>query len=145
VLHPVTCLKTCHFAACFTLLSTSISIYYVKTAACFFSPSCRSSFLSWVHESLSTFDPRLLTTKLICSNSHSGAATLSAPMMLSISVLLICFCFFYLRNPSFLSVDHLNSKIYTICRSSLIATPSGRLPQKRFAQKNPGSRLYRAS
>jgi len=32
VLHAVTCLKTCHFAACFTILWTSISIFYVNTA-----------------------------------------------------------------------------------------------------------------
>ena len=32
-----------------------------------------------------------------------------------------------------------------ICRSSFIATPSGRLPQKQFTKKDPGSRLYRAS
>ena len=31
VLHSVTCLKTCHFAACFTILWTSISVFYVKT------------------------------------------------------------------------------------------------------------------
>jgi len=28
----LTCLKTCHFAACFTILWTSISVFYVKTA-----------------------------------------------------------------------------------------------------------------
>jgi len=44
--------------------------------------------------------------------------------------------------PSF---DRLNPKIYTICRASLIATPSGRLPQKRFTRKDSGSKLYRAS
>ena len=32
VLHSVMCLKTCHFAACFTILYTSISIFYVNTA-----------------------------------------------------------------------------------------------------------------
>jgi len=32
VLHSVTCLKTCHFAACFTIPWTSISFFYVKTA-----------------------------------------------------------------------------------------------------------------
>ena len=32
VLHFVTCLKTSHFAACFTILYTSISIFYVNTA-----------------------------------------------------------------------------------------------------------------
>jgi len=53
-------------------------------------------------------DPRLPTTKLICSNSHSGAATLSALMML------LRFSFasasFTSRNPSSLSVDRLNLK-----------------------------------
>jgi len=32
VLHCVMCLKTCHFAACFTILWTSISVFYVNTA-----------------------------------------------------------------------------------------------------------------
>ena len=32
VLHSVTCLKTCHFAACFTSLWTSIPVFYVNTA-----------------------------------------------------------------------------------------------------------------
>jgi len=32
VLHSVTCLKTCHFADCFTILWTSISTFYVNTA-----------------------------------------------------------------------------------------------------------------
>jgi len=32
VLHSVTCLKTCHFTACFTSLRTSISVFYVNTA-----------------------------------------------------------------------------------------------------------------
>jgi len=32
VLHSVMCLKTCHFAACFTILWTSISVFYVNTA-----------------------------------------------------------------------------------------------------------------
>ena len=84
-------------------------------------------------------------TKLICSNSHFRAAALSAPMML-----LCCQCSFASagftsRNPSSLSVDRLNSKICTICTASLIATPSGRLPQKRFTKKAAGSRLYRVS
>jgi len=94
-------------------------------------------------EVASTTDPRLVTTKLICSNSHAGAAALSAPMML------LCCSFasasFTSRNPSSLSVDRLNSHIHTIFRASLIATPSGRLPQKQFTKKDPGSRLYRVS
>ena len=32
VLHSVMCLKICHFAACFTILWTSISVFYVDTA-----------------------------------------------------------------------------------------------------------------
>jgi len=32
VLHSVTCLKTCHFTACLTLLWTSISVFCVNTA-----------------------------------------------------------------------------------------------------------------
>ena len=32
VLHSVTCLKTCHFAACFTSLWTSVSVFYVQNA-----------------------------------------------------------------------------------------------------------------
>ena len=32
VLHSVMCLNTCHFAACFTILWTSISVFYVNTA-----------------------------------------------------------------------------------------------------------------
>jgi len=70
-------------------------------------------------------------------------AALSALMML-------LFCSFAsasftARNPSSLAVDRLNSKIYTIFRASLIATPSGRLPQRRLTKKNSGSRLCRAS
>jgi len=32
VLHSVTCLKICHVTACFTLLRTPISVFYVNTA-----------------------------------------------------------------------------------------------------------------
>ena len=32
ILYSVTCLKTCHFTACFTSLWTSISVFYVNTA-----------------------------------------------------------------------------------------------------------------
>ena len=75
------------------------------------------------------------------SNSHVGAGALNTPMMLS------CCSFasasFTSRNPSCLSVDCLNSNLYTIYRALLIATPSGRLPQKRFTKKDTGSRLYR--
>jgi len=46
-----------------------------------------------VYKSLSTTDLRLPTTKLICLNSHFGAAAFSALMML------ICFCFFHLWEP----------------------------------------------
>jgi len=94
----------------------------------FFFPSCTSIFLSLVKKSLSTTDLWLPITNLICSNSYIRAAALSALMTL------LCYSFastsFTLRNSSSLSVDRLNSKIYTICISSLIANPSSRLPQK---------------
>ena len=65
---------------------------------------------------------------------------LSAPMMF------LCCSFasasFTFRSPLSLSVDHLKSKLYTIRRASLITTPSGHLPQKRFMKKDTGSRLY---
>jgi len=32
VLHSFMCLKTCHFAVCFTILWTSISVFYINTA-----------------------------------------------------------------------------------------------------------------
>jgi len=74
-----------------------------------------------------TINPRSPTTKLICSHHHFGAAALSAPMMLW------CCPFasasFTCRNPSSLSVDCIISKIYSICRASLIATPSGPAPK----------------
>ena len=60
-------------------------------------------------------------------------------------VLLICFCFSHLSEPLVPVCWPLKFKIYTICISSLIATPSSCLPQKRFTKKDPGSRLYRAS
>jgi len=40
------------------------------------------------------------------------------------------------------SVDHLNSKICTICRAQLIAKPSFGLPQKQSMKRDTGSRLY---
>jgi len=64
-------------------------------------------------------------------------------------MMLLCCWFasasFTSRNPSSLSVDCLDSNIYMICRTSLIATPSGRLSQKRFTKKDSGSRLYSGS
>ena len=59
-------------------------------------------------------------------------------------VLLICFYFFHLYKPlrHSQSVDHLNSKICTICRAQLIATPSFCLPQKQSMKRDTGSRLY---
>jgi len=52
-------------------------------------------------------DPRVPTTKLVCSNTYVGAIALSAPMML------LCYSFasasFTSRNPSCLSVDRLIS------------------------------------
>jgi len=65
--------------------------------------------------------------KIFFSNSHFGAAALSALMVL------LCCSFasasFTFRNPLSLSVDRSNSKIYSICRFLLIATPSSRLFQ----------------
>ena len=132
---PCTCWRKdtitwlCALHTCVTWSAKSLSLF----------PSCTSSFLSLVEKSLSTTDLWLPATKLICSNSNFGAAALSAPMML-----LCCSfasAFSTSRNPSFLSVDRLNFKIYTICRSSLIAIPSGSLPQKRFTKKDTGSRI----
>ena len=64
-------------------------------------------------------------------------------------MMLLCCSFasasFTSRSPSSLSVDHLNYHIYAICSASLIATPSGRQPNKRFTKKHAGSKLYRVS
>jgi len=49
------------------------------------------------------------------------------------------------RNSSSLVVDCWKSKIHTICRASLIETPSGGLPQNRFTKKDWGLKLYHAS
>ena len=66
-------------------------------------------FLSFLH---STTDPRPPTIKSIYSRFHVGAAALSAPRMR------VCCLFasdsFTSWNSSSLSVDRLNSKIYTI-------------------------------
>jgi len=64
--------RLCTSHTCVTWPAKSLSIFI----------SCTSSFLSLVWKSLSTTDPRLPTTKLMCSDSHFGADTLSAPMML---------------------------------------------------------------
>ena len=48
-------------------------------------------------------------------------------------------------NLSSLSVDRLNSKIYTICRSSVIVSLSGRLPKIKLAEKDTGPKLSRVS
>ena len=107
-----------------------------------FFPLVHQAFLSLV-KSLSTTDPLLPTTKLICSNFHFEAAALSAPIML-----LCCSfasAFSTSRNPTSLFVDRLNPNIYTIYRASLIATQSGRLPRKRFTKNAAGSKMYRVS
>jgi len=63
-------------------------------------------------------------------------------------MLLLCCSFasasFTSRNTTSLSVDSLNSETHTVCRASLTATPSGRLPQKRswFTKKAVGLKLY---
>jgi len=116
---PRTCWKRdtitrlCASHACVTWSAKSLSFF----------PSCTSSFLSSVQKSPLTTDPRLPTTKLVCSNSHFGAAALSALMML------LCCPFASAsvtsRNLSSLSV-RLNCKIDTICRFSLIAAPEER-------------------
>jgi len=45
----------------------------------------------------------------------------------NVFVLPLCFCFFHLSEPLVLYIGPSNSNIYTICKASLIATPSGRL------------------
>jgi len=45
------------------------------------------------------------------------------------------------RSSSSLSVQRSNSTMHTICRASLTATPSGRLPQMWFPKKDTGSKL----
>ena len=72
--------------------------------------------------------------------TFNGAAILSALIMLSLCCSFAS-AFFTSRIPSSLSVDRLNSKVYTICNASLIATlsESSRLPLKRFMKKDTGS------
>ena len=65
--------------------------------------------------------------------SISLGAALSTPM-----ILLCCSfasAFFTYRNPSSLFVDSLNSKMYSICTSSLIATPSVACPRNKYRRK----------
>jgi len=104
---------TCWRKDTITRLCTSHTCVTWSAKRLFFFPFCISSFLSLVYKSLSTTDPRLPTTKLIYSNSHSGAAVLSAPMML------LCCSFasasFTSRNPSSLSLDRLHSNINIHC------------------------------
>ena len=98
----------CALHTCVTWSAKSLSFF----------PSCTSSFLSLVSKSISTTHPRFPTTNLISSNSRFRPAGLSALMML-----LYCSfasASFTSRNRSSLSVDCLNSKIYTICRASSI-------------------------
>ena len=90
-------------------------------------------------------DPWLPTTQVICSKSHFGPAAQNALMMS------LCCSFasasFISKEPFSQSVDCLKSKIFTICcgRSSLIATPSGRLPQELSTEKDAELKLYRVS
>ena len=67
-------------------------------------------------------------TKCICSNVHSGAAALSAWMMLLCCSL--ASSSFTLRKSSFLSNDHLNSRMYTVRWFLLITMPLGLRFQK---------------
>ena len=64
--------------------------------------------LSLVWMSLSTTDPRLPTAQLICLNTHSGAAALSALMMLLCC--LFAFASFNSRHPSTLSAPFRTTK-----------------------------------
>ena len=66
-------------------------------------------------------------------NSHFRAAALSATM-----ILLYCSlasASFTSRNPSSLSVDRLNSKIYTICRALLIGAHPVACPRNDFRKR----------
>jgi len=96
----------------------------------------------------------LLTSRYTCKlcpmfflDSLSFTSHVLAPALSAHSddafVLLIYFCVFNLYEPlqRSQSVDHLNSKIYTICRASTV-TPSSCLPQKQFMKRDTGSRLY---
>ena len=69
-----------------------------------------------------TTTPRLPATKLIGSNVHSGAATLSASMMLLCCSL--ASSYFTLRKSSFLPDDRLNSRMYSVGWFLLITIPS---------------------
>jgi len=53
-----------------------------RRACLFFFLAHQAFWASVVWKSISTTDPQSPTTKSICSNSHFGAAALSAPMML---------------------------------------------------------------
>jgi len=90
--------RLCASHTCVTWLAKSLSFF----------PSCTWSFWSLVYKLFSTTDPRLPTTKFICSNSNFGAAALSAPMML------LCYSVasasFTSRYPWSLCVERLNSK-----------------------------------
>ena len=107
-----------------------IPVSHDRWRVCFSFLLVHQAFWAWCS---SRYNGSAVThTKLICWNSYVGAAALSAPIML------LCYAFisasFASRNPSSLSVDSLHSQIHTICRSSLIATPSGCLPQKWFTK-----------
>ena len=77
-----------------------------------------------------SFDPSVVGLVPLCPEWPAGGRLASASFPSS--------------DTSSLLVDFWNSKIYTICKASLIEILSGRLPQKRFTKKDCGSRLYRA-
>jgi len=79
---------------------------------------------------------------MICSSTLVEAAALSTAMMPLFS------SFASASSPPGTpcqSANGSNSKMYTICTASVIATPSGRLPQKQFMKKDTESRSQRFS
>jgi len=66
--------------------------------------------------------------------THHKVSVPKFPLWSSAPMMLLCCSFASAfstsRNHLSLSVDRLDYEIYTICISSLIATPSSRLPQK---------------
>jgi len=92
-------------------------------------PSFFYSKLFELGSSRSRFLQRIREVDFYNGSTHVGAAALSAPMML-------LWCSYVSAssppvNPSFMSVDRLNSKIHIICRASLNVTPFSLLPLNR--------------
>jgi len=108
-----------------------ICVAHAPKESCPFSNACTLSFSSLLYKLSSTTAPRLPATKLICSNVHSGAAAVSASMML-----LCCSmasCSFTLRKELLLTDDRLNSRMYSVRWFLIITMPSGLRFQKRFS------------